>query len=255
MLIAFFDDLRMAQLAARELDARGIDRRRVRVMSAAAALEASGGNAALGARHAIGLVADIGPTEMDRAAEILKRSGAGEIERRGVQPSDPPRFRYRPREPEPHVERRAVERPATEADLHAASRPPVVQPGGEPAVVPVLEDRLEVEKKRRETARLRVHKSVETEERAVNEVETQQTYDVERVPIDREVEQAPEPRYEGDTLILPVLEEVVVVEKRLKLREELRITRRRAERSTPRTFTLRRERVDVDRKDTNEQGQ
>jgi stress response protein YsnF len=47
--------------------------------------------------------------------------------------------------------------------------------------------------------------------------------------------------------VLPVLEEVMVVEKRLMLREEVRITRKREQRSTPHTHTVRREHVEVER--------
>jgi len=54
-------------------------------------------------------------------------------------------------------------------------------------------------------------------------------------------------RHEGDTMIVPVLEEVLVVEKRLVLKEELRVTRRRVETREPQTVTLRREDVVVER--------
>jgi uncharacterized protein (TIGR02271 family) len=70
---------------------------------------------------------------------------------------------------------------------------------------------------------------------------------VERVSIDRVVDQAPPPRQEGDTLVLPVLEEVVVVERRLVLKEEVRITRRATESRNPQTVTLRSEDVRIDR--------
>ncbi|MGI8743084.1 MAG: DUF2382 domain-containing protein [Bryobacteraceae bacterium] len=51
--------------------------------------------------------------------------------------------------------------------------------------------------------------------------------DVERVPVKRMLDQPVEIRQEGDTLIIPLMEEVLVVEKRLMLREELHIKRRR----------------------------
>jgi hypothetical protein len=50
------------------------------------------------------------------------------------------------------------------------------------------------------------------------------------VAIYRDVDEAPSIRRSGDLLIVPVLEEVLVIEKRLRLREELHIrqlTRRR----------------------------
>jgi hypothetical protein len=56
------------------------------------------------------------------------------------------------------------------------------------------------------------------------------------VQIDRIVAEPPVQRQEGDTLILPVVEEVLVVEKRLMLREEIRITRRREQVEQVRTI-------------------
>ncbi len=51
--------------------------------------------------------------------------------------------------------------------------------------------------------------------------------EVERVQVKRMLDQPAEIRQEGDTLIIPLMEEVLVVEKRLMLREELHIKRRR----------------------------
>ena len=72
---------------------------------------------------------------------------------------------------------------------------------------------------------------------------------IERVPIDRVVEGPIPVRSEGDTMIVSVLEEVLVVETRLRLTEELRITRRRTETHRPVTATVRREDVTVERVD------
>lgn len=51
--------------------------------------------------------------------------------------------------------------------------------------------------------------------------------DVQRVEVKRIIDKPAEIRQEGDTLIIPLMEEVLVVEKRLMLREELHIKRRR----------------------------
>jgi hypothetical protein len=52
-------------------------------------------------------------------------------------------------------------------------------------------------------------------------------YSIERVKIGKFIPEPVSQRQEGDTLVLPVVEEVLVTEKRLMLREEIRITRRR----------------------------
>ena len=52
-------------------------------------------------------------------------------------------------------------------------------------------------------------------------------YDVETVRVDRMLDGPVSQRQEGDVLILPVIEEVWVIEKKLLLREEIRITPRK----------------------------
>ena len=67
------------------------------------------------------------------------------------------------------------------------------------------------------------------------------------MPIQRVVD-APLPvREEHGTLIVPVLEEVLVVEKRLMLKEEIHIRTHRVETRQPQQVTLRREEVSVER--------
>jgi stress response protein YsnF len=68
---------------------------------------------------------------------------------------------------------------------------------------------------------------------------------VERVPIGRAVAAVPAVREEGDTTILPVVEEVIVVERRLILKEEVHIRRIKvAERHTE-TVTTREQTVEI----------
>jgi stress response protein YsnF len=74
------------------------------------------------------------------------------------------------------------------------------------------------------------------------------------VPINRIVTEALPVRYEGDTTIISLLEEVLVVEKRLMLREEVHIKRVHKEVHKPQEVLLREERVEVVRKPTSGQG-
>ena len=69
---------------------------------------------------------------------------------------------------------------------------------------------------------------------------------IERVPINRIVNEAIPIRYEGDTIIVSLLEEVPVVEKRLIVTEELRITKRHVEAHQPVRVTLRHEEATVE---------
>ena len=70
---------------------------------------------------------------------------------------------------------------------------------------------------------------------------TREVIEVERVPIGQVVEVAPAIRYEGDVTILPVLEEVevVVIERRLMLKEEIHVRRRRLTETHRETISLR----------------
>src|SRR5215207_7067322 len=115
------------------------------------------------------------------------------------------------------------------------------------AVVPVIEEELRVGKRVVETGRVRIRKTVHEHEEVVDEPLMREEYDVERVPIDEFVDGPVGPRHEGETLVVPVLEEVLVVEKRLVVREELRITRRRTEERRPQHVKLLSEEVSVER--------
>ncbi len=114
-------------------------------------------------------------------------------------------------------------------------------------VVPVIEEALRVGKRVVETGRVRVTKTVREHEEVVDEPLMREEYEVERVPVDAFVDGPVGPRQEGETLVVPVLEEVLVVEKRLLVREELRITRRRTEEREPLRVKLLSEEVSVER--------
>ena len=61
------------------------------------------------------------------------------------------------------------------------------------------------------------------------------------------VDAAPPIREEGDTIIIPIVEEIMVVEKRLVLREEVRITRTRSVEAFEQPVQLRTMVADVER--------
>jgi uncharacterized protein (TIGR02271 family) len=117
----------------------------------------------------------------------------------------------------------------------------------EPLVLPVIAEQIIVQKHTRITGRVRISKTVQEREEVVDEPLLRQTVDVERVPINRVVEGELPVRYEGDTMIIPVLEEVLVVEKRLMLKEELHITQRQDQIHQPQRIVLRSEDITVDR--------
>lgn len=104
-------------------------------------------------------------------------------------------------------------------------------------------------KRTRATGKVRVTKTVRERTAVIDEPLAADIVTVERVPIDRFVEGPIPDRYDGDTLVVSIIEEVSVVAKRLRLKEELRITKRRVQTRQPQTVTLRSEEATVERFD------
>lgn len=130
------------------------------------------------------------------------------------------------------------------ADLSRVN--PVAAPAEpEKLTIPVIEEALQVHR-RMEKRGVRITKRVREREELIDEPALREEVKIERVPVNRVVNEPVPVRHEGDTLVIPLLEEVVVVEKRLVLREELRITRHRSERRDQQRVTLRREEVSVE---------
>lgn len=91
--------------------------------------------------------------------------------------------------------------------------------------IPLIEESISIEKRVVETGRVQVRTFVDDEQVMLSEALAREIVDVERVAIGREVDVAPKVREEGEYLIVPVMEERLVVEKRLFLVEELRLRR------------------------------
>ena len=126
-------------------------------------------------------------------------------------------------------------------------------PADETRVIPVVEDILDIRRHRVETGKVRITKVVHEREEEVMTPRVREEITIERVTLNRLGDAPVAMRQEGDTLIIPVVEEVVVMEKRLMVREELRITTRRIEEQAAQRVMLRREEVVVERLDPSEQ--
>lgn len=114
-------------------------------------------------------------------------------------------------------------------------------------VLPLVEEEARIEKRLVSTGKVRIRTLVETvEENVQGDLETEEV-EVTRVPVDRVVTEAPQVRTEGEVTIVPVLEEVLFVEKRLVLKEELHIRRHVTTETVDVPVTLRRERASVER--------
>ena len=111
--------------------------------------------------------------------------------------------------------------------------------------IPVAAERLRVGTRLRRTGIVRVSTRVERRTAVVDLPLRRQRIEIRRRRVDRFVDQPPDVRREGDTLIVPVVEEVVVT--RLKVVEEIAITLRRSIERRPQRVELRRERAVVER--------
>jgi uncharacterized protein (TIGR02271 family) len=118
---------------------------------------------------------------------------------------------------------------------------------GREVVVPVVEETLDVARRVVETGRVRVTTSVGEREAVVDEPLLYDEIEVTRVPVNRYLSEPASVRTEGDTTVIPVLEEVLVVEKRLLLKEEIRLTRHRRARHEPQRVLLKSEEVQIER--------
>jgi uncharacterized protein (TIGR02271 family) len=120
---------------------------------------------------------------------------------------------------------------------------------GDRLTLPVIEESLEVGKRVVARGGYRLTKHVDARVETVDELLRNHRVEIERIPINAPLgsDDLPEPRYEGDTLVVPVIEEVIVTEKRLVLTEEIRITRVAGTHRRPQQVTLRRERVEIER--------
>ena len=116
-----------------------------------------------------------------------------------------------------------------------------------PLVVPVLQEVLDVRTSPVETGRVRIRKIVHEHEEIVDPPLWRDEVVIERVSINCVVEGPISVHSEEETLIIPVLEEVFVIEKRLLLKEEVRITNRKVETHRPQRIILRREEAAVER--------
>lgn len=98
-------------------------------------------------------------------------------------------------------------------------------------------------------ATVRVTTRVDSVEEIVRATTSTQGVDVTRVPVDRVLDAPAQVRTEGDVVIVPVMEEVAVVEMRLVLKEELHIRRTSTSEDVEIPVTVRKQRAEIERID------
>ena len=142
---------------------------------------------------------------------------------------------------------------ANEDDLNRTNGPaaPAAASSGnlvDEQVLPLVEESLATHRRTVETGTVRVKTVLQHRDEVARAEIFRHAVSVEHVPINREIDEIPEPWEDGDVLVIPVVEEVLVVEKRLMLREELRVQRRRETDQIEQPVTLRSMQAVVERR-------
>jgi uncharacterized protein (TIGR02271 family) len=111
----------------------------------------------------------------------------------------------------------------------------------------LLEEQLQIDKRVVEIGRVLVETKVETKQQVVEALLQEEEVQVERTPIGRFIDEVPQIREENGVLIIPVIEEQIVVQTKLVLKEELRVTKTVREELVRRTIPIRSEHATVTR--------
>lgn len=121
--------------------------------------------------------------------------------------------------------------------------------------IPIVEEEAHLLKQQVAREHVSVRTSTDEQHVVVRDLLHSEHVDVTRVPMDQEVAHAPSVRIEGEVTIVPVLEERLIIEKRLFLVEELHLRRvvRSEEIAVP--TTLRRTHVEIEREDLGKTGE
>jgi uncharacterized protein (TIGR02271 family) len=117
------------------------------------------------------------------------------------------------------------------------------QTDGEKLTIPVIT----VGKQVVETGAVRISKRISEHEELVDVPLFREEVQVARVPVNLFVETLPPVREEGDTMIIPVVEEQIVIQKKLLLVEELHVRKAVIEYHQPQTVNVRKEEVEIKR--------
>jgi uncharacterized protein (TIGR02271 family) len=116
------------------------------------------------------------------------------------------------------------------------------------STIPVIAEDLRVDTVAQTTGAVRVRIEASERPQRLDLEEWVEEVAVERVPCNRPADERQPQRTEGETLVIPVYEEVVTVQRRLMLKEELHVTRRRRAHPVQAEAVLREERAVVERR-------
>ena len=111
----------------------------------------------------------------------------------------------------------------------------------------VIHEQVQVDKKVVETSVVQLTKRVSEDRQVVDLPTSREEITVERVARNQYVETPPSVRYEGDTMIIPVVQEVLVTQKKILLVEEVYVTKHKVHQHQSEEVVLRKEAIIVER--------
>lgn len=112
-------------------------------------------------------------------------------------------------------------------------------------IIPVVEEEVVTGKRKVVRGTVLIEKKIKSEEISVELPVTSEVINIEHVPRNQYLDSRPEIRYEGDTIIIPVMKEVIV--SKLLLVEEIRITKETRTDTVTKNITLKKEEVNISR--------
>jgi uncharacterized protein (TIGR02271 family) len=118
---------------------------------------------------------------------------------------------------------------------------------GAEIVLPLHAEEIAVAKERVITGRVRISTITREREELIDEFLAREDVEIERRPIGRPVDRAPAVRRKGDMIIIPMVEEVLTVARRLVVKEEIRIRLVHRKERRRQRVTVRRQEAVIDR--------
>ena len=115
----------------------------------------------------------------------------------------------------------------------------------EDLVIPVVEEEVIAGARPVKTGGVRVDKHVDQRIRRIEVPLLHEEVEVRRVPVNRVVKEAPAVRRQGEVVIVPVVEEELIITKRLVLKEEIHLITRRTKDRFVKDVAINRERAVV----------
>lgn len=122
----------------------------------------------------------------------------------------------------------------------------VLETDTQEVIIPVIAEELVVLTMEKDTGGVRAVKTVRETEQIVDEPLLREQVTVERKTIKRMLDVPALVRQEGDTLIIPVMEEVLVVKRHFLLKEEIHIRKVQTQVHEPQSFIVRSEEVKLE---------